>query len=110
MIFGIYSAEHELWNKGKNNLSVILLDIMRECECSNDQMLYISNDLEQMHDLKQINLCSLYALYEYVDNAKTAKNLTIKHMEHLNKCLVLSMPQSMSSSPNEKGIELQPTF
>eukprot|EP01083_Nonionella_stella_P015727 43994_1 len=84
-----YSADNDKWNQEKNNLSVIILDIMKRCECKNDQVLYIANELEQIKYLKQIDLCALFPLYTSdMDEVQIPTNLTNRHINDLNQFLI----------------------
>merc|ERR1712244_11013 len=97
-----YSKDFEKWNASKTNLSVILLDIISMFQCENNEVLFISHDLEQLENLKEINLCSLYPLYEDMDNLKIPRNITKKHIEHLNDCLI-----SNDNAENDDGITIR---
>ena len=104
MIDMIYSKDNEKWNNEHNNVSVILLDIMSHFQCQNEQILFISNDLDQMKYLKHIELCSLYPVYSYMEKVKITGNLTKDNINELNKYLIIGSDDNLETI-NEQNNE-----
>ena len=103
LIDKIVSKDYDKWNVEQNNISVVLLDIMSEFQCENQEILFVSNELDQMNYLQQIELCSLYPVYQIMEKIKIAANLTSKDIKKLNKNLIQTSTTTTSNANNDKN-------
>ena len=78
--------------------------IVSHFQCQNEQILFISNDLDQMKYLKHIELCSLYPVYSYMEKVKITGNLTKDNINELNKYLIIGSDDNLETI-NEQNNE-----